>query len=87
MMELQMQRMGFMPILRVYTCVTIGTIQNAVETLTLTLKACLHCPTPIPMEMDNVQNCFHWTYTDSYSDSNAFCTQFDGDIFTNKVVF
>ena len=34
---------------------------------------------------DNVQNCFHWTLTDSYShfDSNGYCTQFG----TNKVEF
>ena len=35
----------------------------------------------------NVQNCFHWTYSDSYSDADGYCTQFDTDIHTNKVVF
>ena len=37
---------------------------------------------------DNVQNCFHWTYFDSYSDSyfdaNGYCTQFDTDIGTDR---
>ena len=36
---------------------------------------------------DNVQNCLHWTYTDSYSDSNGFCTQFGTNISTDKVEF
>ena len=39
---------------------------------------------------NNVQNCFHSTYTDSYchsySDADGYCTQFDTDISTNKVV-
>ena len=40
-----------------YICVNIDTIQNAVETLTLTLIVCLHCltpiPIPIPIEMES----------------------------------
>ena len=40
---------------------------------------------------DNVQNCLHWTYTDSYCDSysnsNGYCTQFGTDIGTDKVEF
>ena len=34
---------------------------------------------------DNMQNCFHWTYIDSYS--NGSCTQFGTDIGTDKVEF
>ena len=29
----------------------------------------------------------YWTYVDSYSDANGYCTQFDTDISTNKVIF
>ena len=35
----------------------------------------------------NKQNCFHWTYTDSYSDSNGYCTHFDTDVSTDKAEF
>ena len=37
----------------------------------------------------NVQNCFHWTYSDSYacsdSDANGYCTHFGTNISTDKV--
>ena len=36
---------------------------------------------------NNVQNCFHWTYSDSYYDADGYYTQFDTNIGTNKVVF
>ena len=55
---------------------------------------CFHCPTPDSYTNsykigfnDNVQNCFHWTYTNSYSDSNGYCTLFDTPIGTDKVEF
>ena len=32
---------------------------------------------------DSVQNCFHWTYSDSYSDADGYCTQFDTSISTD----
>ena len=35
---------------------------------------------------NNVQNCFHWTYSDSFSDTDGYFTQFDIDIGTDKVV-
>ena len=28
----------------------------------------------------------HWTYVDSYSDADGYCTQFETDISTNKVI-
>ena len=51
---------------------------------------CFQCPTPIPIPIpiqtaynNNVQNCFHWnysgSYSNSYSDTDGFCTQFDTD--------
>ena len=40
---------------------------------------------------NNVQKCFQWTYSDSYtctdSDSNGYCTHFGTDIGTDKVEF
>ena len=61
------------------------------------VKMCLHCPTPIPTPTLDSHSygvgcyCFlkrsvHWTYTDSYSDADGYCTQFDTDISTNKVI-
>ena len=35
----------------------------------------------------NVQRCLHWTYSNSYSDADGYCTQFGTDISTDKVVF
>ena len=59
---------------------------------------CFHCPTPIPTPIpipdsyeigfnNTVQNFFHFTYTDSYLwFLDTYCTQFDTNISTDKVV-